>query len=911
MGGATVAPKKQAGASAGSAWNWPVVRQETMKKYADKFGTEAKKVFDREWPLVQQALKAVKNGKLSAFQYGRCIAVAGSRVVYLCERPRPEGEGQEKIVLKVCRPLEKVIPLVLNEYNFLRESNHTNIVRIHWATQVTVGKANGRLDLPLTVEEYIGDGKDLQKWIEHRLGDVHNERDLLPMMEALRGILDGAIDALEYLHQAGKVHADIKPENILVDGETAKLVDFGYSKRVPTPDLFVNDSTVKQFGFTWAFASPVLRRRIHSMDTPAAAVAHDSDPAEWKKFDMYALGRTIEDCVARIQAHRKKLVKEREQRDEGGRSTHEANCAFEERFFHVIAACLKGQDALLDEPDWRGAFNGWHADLVDALAYNPDYHTTWREVKTDLDKLGLDNLGARIPEWDHGGPELIRSGQVDVPFTARVRRVVNHPAMSRLAEVSQLGMVAFVYPGARHSRLEHALGTYGHACRYLEALWQSKADPLLRARGTIEQIQAISLAALLHDVGQYPHCHDLEDAIPDLPRHDKFTREIYRMRMTVATSVPVQATKGKSKAEQETESLEDIVRDEWGAEVADQLGLLLREPGESNRILRALSGICSGPIDADKMDYLQRDALASGVGYGEQPETARLLRALTLVRDGPNLRMGVSSKGIFPAQCLIIGRQQMLERVYWHKTVRSFKAMLGTALRVDLKNLSKTKETIKQIQGPLATWATTEALPPEASHLSFTDRAALVRLQEAASNQSAKYLLGEILQRRPYKKLIDLDPSLAQDDGLRNDIRDAVRALLWLHGGTLGSKGQASSQSAAVQALEEVRVLAQAELLDAGTIRAPGRLDRAAHPVALLVDFPNPGKFGQSRLMVADSTEKPARTVELGFGVVDDQQAWVRSTMPRLYLHPRYEPAGRFEEIAKSFARAVRKRLKA
>src|SRR5208282_140176 len=104
-----------------------------------------------------------------------------------------------------------------------------------------------------------------------------------------------------------------------------------------------------------------------------------------------------------------------------------------------------------------------------------------------------------------------------------------------LARVSQLGLVSYVYPAARHTRLDHSLGTYSYACRYLQHLWGQREEPLFRCLMTSDHVIAASLWALFHDLGQYPHCHDIEDAVPSLKRHSDRALEIYRTRTRVGS----------------------------------------------------------------------------------------------------------------------------------------------------------------------------------------------------------------------------------------------------------------------------------------------------------------------------------------------------------------------------------------
>src|SRR5687767_15553625 len=86
-------------------------------------------------------------------------------------------------------------------------------------------------------------------------------------------------------------------------------------------------------------------------------------------------------------------------------------------------------------------------------------------------------------------------------------RLIDTAAFQRLRYVRQLGLAFLVYPGASHSRFEHALGTY-HLARRALALLEERGD----LRGLGDTVCAeIRLAALLHDIGHYPFSHALEE----------------------------------------------------------------------------------------------------------------------------------------------------------------------------------------------------------------------------------------------------------------------------------------------------------------------------------------------------------------------------------------------------------------
>src|SRR3954471_435009 len=86
-------------------------------------------------------------------------------------------------------------------------------------------------------------------------------------------------------------------------------------------------------------------------------------------------------------------------------------------------------------------------------------------------------------------------------------QLIDTPAFQRLRYVRQLGLAFLVYPGASHSRFEHALGTYALARRAL-GLLEERGD--LRDLGDAPCTD-VRIAALLHDIGHYPFSHALEE----------------------------------------------------------------------------------------------------------------------------------------------------------------------------------------------------------------------------------------------------------------------------------------------------------------------------------------------------------------------------------------------------------------
>ena len=254
-------------------------------------------------------------------------------------------------------------------------------------------------------------------------------------------------------------------------------------------------------------------------------------------------------------------------------------------------------------------------------------------------------------------------GAASVSVTRRFLEVVDHPDFQRLRRVRQLGPTFLVYPGAVHTRFEHSLGVYAASARYLAAL---TARPSVAASLRERDLLAMFAAALLHDVGHYPFAHSLEALHHrgrDTPRHEDLAAAI------IAGEAPGLSRRGPSIAR--------ILAHSVGVD-PDRVVALIRAPRASlSPTDRLLQSVLSSAIDADKMDYLWRDSVHLGVGYGLNYDRERLLSALTVNDAGDGV--AVTSKGRVSAEIFLFCRYTMFSEVYWHHTVRAASAMLEGA----------------------------------------------------------------------------------------------------------------------------------------------------------------------------------------------------------------------------------------
>ena len=306
----------------------------------------------------------------------------------------------------------------------------------------------------------------------------------------------------------------------------------------------------------------------------------------------------------------------------------------------------------------------------------------------------------------------------NIRVDALALQLVDTPVFQRLRYVKQLGLAYLVYPGATHTRFEHALGAY-HLARLTMALMDQRGE---LGGVSLEERAVAQAAALLHDVGHYPFSHALEEI--GALHHEE-----------VATPLVLSGRVG------------DTLTATLGAGVPARVLALIRGTSDS-----PLQGLISGSLDLDKIEYLKRDALMCGVPYGEI-DVDRLLNSLVLVDEPATGRrmIGVLEKGLSALESLLFAKYQMYRNVYWHHAVRSATAMYKrlvdealTAGDVDARALS-----------------------------TFDDEGLLHRLGHRGSSP----LLSALRERRLYKRVLECPAAELGDDAPEWIADDRARTI--------------------------------------------------------------------------------------------------------------------------------------
>jgi HD superfamily phosphohydrolase len=447
------------------------------------------------------------------------------------------------------------------------------------------------------------------------------------------------------------------------------------------------------------------------------------------------------------------------------------------------------------------------------------------------------DLTRDIPELRSYPQATLRLPELtNIPLTDRVRRLIGHPHFQRLRHVRQLGLTHWVYPGATHTRLEHSLGVFSNAIHYVSALLADQTSSFFRDTVTPADLQGVLVAALLHDLGQYPFAHAFENSWPGLPGHEEYTLWFVTGESTDRIpALPPAAV-----------ALPDLIERDWGVDPQDVAAVLCRavppvtlaEPQRS-----ILHSIIDSPVDADKMDYLVRDSIHTGVYYGRFLDVDRFLQCLTL-DPATHSTLALAEKGRICAELFLVCRYAMFSEVYWHHTVRSLSTMLTHAVR----QMAQPGADLTDLYNVLFTHSDDEVLRWLVEH----------------GPEDTRALVSDILDRVVYKRLL-VYRSDERDESLYN----ALSRLRWEE--------------------PEERFRAFCTALRENLGRAYGVALRERE---LLLDIPDPHKDRLASVSVIPEhrreAEELATVSHLWAAVGQDFPRWVRKV--RVFSHPKHVP---------------------
>ncbi len=231
-------------------------------------------------------------------------------------------------------------------------------------------------------------------------------------------------------------------------------------------------------------------------------------------------------------------------------------------------------------------------------------------------------------------------------------RLLDLPQMQRMRRLRQLGLAYLAFPSAEHSRFTHALGALAVGSRAFDQIVHHGRAFFSDAKQIAYQRRLVRAALLLHDIGHGPFSHACEAVLG--VRHEQRTQEL----------LALPELRGAITA--------------LDVDPEDVLALILGDPETRYPALREL---VSGPnLDADRMDYLQRDAYFTGVASGRF-DVEQLLASLRLFERDGNVVLGIDSRGVVALESFVTARYMMFASVYFHHTTRLFEHILHEVLQ--------------------------------------------------------------------------------------------------------------------------------------------------------------------------------------------------------------------------------------
>ena len=239
-------------------------------------------------------------------------------------------------------------------------------------------------------------------------------------------------------------------------------------------------------------------------------------------------------------------------------------------------------------------------------------------------------------------------------------QVIQTLPFQRLRRIKQLGFSDLVYPGATHTRFAHSIGVF-HTARQLMRIIENNGEDFENSRANI-----VLAAALVHDLGHGMFSHAFEDVGKKL--------ELKMAKHEVVS--------------------DHLIRNGEVSEVLKRLG-----SGFANDVADVISrdkpitiydAVVSSQFDADRLDYMQRDRLMTGV-QNSGIDFTWLINNLEIAR----VRSGVDDqaledvatfvlgpKAIYAAETYVLSLFQLYPTVYFHKTTRAAEKVFSALMHV-------------------------------------------------------------------------------------------------------------------------------------------------------------------------------------------------------------------------------------
>lgn len=576
------------------------------------------KPVDKETTFVRTEIEGTLG---SRFQVGHQLGKGGAGIIFEITDKMNENKRVVKVLRPSAREIEQLKQEFFGEAQRLAQLRHSNLV--------TVFEQGPKLPPPYFIMEYIK-GNQLNAAIP----TLAKEKPRGLWIKEVRTIFFQLSDVLAYLHLRPKplLHLDIKPENIILaydylGNPQPILLDFGISRFADGTEA--GSEPVRAFGTFPMWPQKYLRTLERKTETGRTVFLINRDAIN-TDLDLHLLGKTIALILDLGKRHDPQF--------------DQLDSAADAELKVLTETILRLDMDKSEEPKFESAIQ-----LRQALGR--------LELRASRIRRPLEDGYVKLPGLDVAS------------FGRKVRTLTDWPKFQRLRGIHQLGFTYLVFPGAVHTRLEHSLGVFEIATRFLDQITGPDGDCRFRSLVSDEELIATAIVALYHDIGHYPYAHQFRFR-GEFPRHVErtlavmesgevakmittaFNQDVYHACLNIMKLINAYESPGTPKPQG------DAIPAHY----------------------KVLRSVVSSTLDADKLDYVDRDAVHSGVPYGRIVDRQRFLKSLRIWWRGNDPQLLLSDKGRVCAEGLVFARYLMTSEVYWNHAVRAYAAMLTAAI---------------------------------------------------------------------------------------------------------------------------------------------------------------------------------------------------------------------------------------
>ena len=471
-------------------WLYDKILEQLQERYHKEGLSE---YWEPEHPALRVALQAISS-HLPDGRYSptRVLGVGGSgAVLQLTDKLFPKVDKALKFPRPVLGKVHLVREMLSKEISFLAELRHPGIVGIDYYR--TLPNIETYESLPFYLMEFV-DGSPSKDFVRASSTDE----------SSFTLVVRQTAEILSYLHTAPTrfAHLDVKPDNILITATGRPIViDLGTCKQLQSEEVLTIVACTR------SFAHPELMRRLEDDPSDENRAKGELKRSEINPlWDLWAFGWTLLDWLGldlgdgtvRNDAIYKRLA------------------TYTRKYYLLLAARLLSYRI----PSWLTKRLHLTSDFIKEFAIGSSIELC--EILGRLDNT--ESPLSRIQELSRKATRSIQSSpNSHVPHTRALAKVLHTRLYQRLNSITQLGFVSQVYPGAKHSRREHSLGTYANTARIIRALYNDAYSPLFRQIVTEEDCRAVLLASLVHDIGHFPLGHELEEIDKKIFSHAELT----------------------------------------------------------------------------------------------------------------------------------------------------------------------------------------------------------------------------------------------------------------------------------------------------------------------------------------------------------------------------------------------------